>query len=114
MVTMARSITNWCNTHIFMWIARIHSHTYIYMCINTELVTTTLCEAPAHLLQNLEGTRGKGSKPEYQEKTPDSLPANQYQCYHILQEKVQRPRRELNPHPPTSSLGQEPVQRLTH
>ena len=46
MVTMAQSIANWCNT--LMWIACIHSHTYI------NNVTTTLCEAPAQLLQNLE------------------------------------------------------------
>ena len=43
MVTMAQSVVNWRNTHthIYNYIARIHSHTYI----NT--VTTTLYEAPA-------------------------------------------------------------------
>ena len=35
-------------THTLKWIARIHSHTYI------NIVTTTFCEAPAHLIQNLE------------------------------------------------------------
>ena len=34
--------------HALTWIAHIHSHTYM----NT--VTTTLCEVPAQLLQNLE------------------------------------------------------------
>jgi hypothetical protein len=61
-----------------------------------------------------EGTWGRGSKPEYPEKTPDSLSANRY---HILEEKIQRPGRESNPHPPTSvisSLGQEDAPRLTH
>ena len=68
-------------TRTLTWITRIYSHTYI----NT--VTTTLSEAPAQLLQNLEsnfyfeGTRGRGNKPDYLEKTPDSLPANRY---HIL------------------------------
>ena len=38
---------NWRNTHT-QFIARIQSHTYI----NTA--TTTLCEAPAQLLQKLE------------------------------------------------------------
>ena len=36
-------------THTLMWIARIHSHTYI----NT-VVATSLCKVPAQLLQNLE------------------------------------------------------------
>ena len=71
------------------WIARIHSHTNI----NT-VTTTLLCEAPAQLLQNLrsnyyfEGTWGRGSKPEYPEKTPDILPVNRY---HISEETIQRP-----------------------
>ena len=87
MVTMAQSAPNWRITHTVTWIARIHSHTYI------NIATTTLCEAPAQLLQNLEsnfffeGTWGRGGKPEYPEKTPDSLPANRY---HILEEKFQR------------------------
>ena len=49
----------------------------------------------------------RGSKPEYPDKNPDSLPAHRY---HILEEKIQRPGRESNPHPPTlviSSPGQE-------
>ena len=57
--------------HALTWIARIHSHTYI----NT--VSTTLCEAPAQLLHNLEllkfyfeGTSGRGTKLEYPEKPP--------------------------------------------
>ena len=50
-----------------------------------------------------------GSKPEYPEKTSDSLPANRYHII-LLEEKIQRPGRESNPHPPTlviSSPGQE-------
>ena len=70
--------------------------------------TSTLCEAPAQLLQNLEsnfyfeGTWGRGSKPE---------------CPKKLKEKIQRPGRELNPHPPTLMIswpGQERSPRLTH
>ena len=94
----------------------IHSHTYI----NT--VTTTFCEAHAQLLQNLEsnfsveGTRGRGSKPEYPENPPppDSLPANQH---HILKEKIQRPRWESNPQPSNIGdklVGQERAPRLIH
>ena len=103
-------------TRTLKWIAHIYSHTYI---INT--VTTTLCEAPAQLLHNLqsnlyfEGTWGRGRKPEYPEKPPpDSLPANRY---HRLQEKIQRPGQESNPNPPTlviSSPGQVRAPRLTH
>ena len=48
MVAMVQSAASWRNTHTLTWIARIHSHTYI----NT--VITTLCEAPAQLLHNLE------------------------------------------------------------
>ena len=67
-----------------------HSHTDI----NT--VTTTLCEAPVQLLQNLEsifsfeGTWGRGGKTECPEKTLARLPANRY---HMLEEKIQRPGR---------------------
>ena len=56
-----------------------HSHAFI-----SNTVTTTVCEVPAQLLQNLEsnfscvGTWGRGCKPEYPEKTPDSLPTNRY------------------------------------
>ena len=35
-------------TRTLTWITHVHSHTYI------NIVTTTLCEAPAQLLQNLE------------------------------------------------------------
>ena len=49
MVTMAQSVVNWRNTHthIYNYIARIHSHTYI----NT--VTTTLYEALVCLFVSL-------------------------------------------------------------
>ena len=89
---MAQSVANWCNMH------SRGSHAF------THTFTTTLCEAPAQLLQNLEsnfyfeGTWGRGSKPEYPEKNPDILPTNRH---HILEEKIQRPRRDSNPHPPT-------------
>ena len=58
----------------------------------------------------------EGSKPEYstQRKNPDSLPVNRY---HILEEKIQRPSWESNPHPPTlmiRSLCQDRAPRLTH
>ena len=111
MVTMAQSAVNW---RTLTWITHIHSHTYI----NT--VRTTLCEAPAQLLHNLgsnfyfKGTWERGSKPEYPEKNPDSLPANRY---HIFEEKIQRPLWGSNPHCQTlviSSLGQEREPRLTH
>ena len=99
MVTMAQSATNWRNA----WIVNIHSHMYIYT------VTTTLCEAPARLLQNLEpifsfeGMWGRGiKKPEYPEKNPDSLPANRY---HTLEEKIQRPGRQSGIKPSPSIIG---------
>ena len=113
MVTVAKSElvlhAHSCGSH-----ARIHSHTYI------NSVTTTLSEVPSQLLQILEsnfyfkGPWGRGSRPEYPEKTPDSLPANRY---HILKEKIQCPRRDSNPHPPTfviSSPGQDCTRHLTH
>ena len=89
------------------WSHAFTHHTYL----NT--VTTTLRKAPAQQLQNLEsifyfeGTWGSGTKPEYPEKNPDSMPANRYH----------NPGWELNPHPPTlviSSLGQERTPRLTY
>ena len=96
------------------------SHAFTHT-LDINTVTTTLCEASAQLLHNLEsnfnfqGTSGRGSKPEVPRKTTtDSMPANQY---HILEEKIQLPRRELNPHPPAlviSSPGQERTPRLTH
>ena len=61
-----------------------------------------------------EGTSGRGEQTGVSRENSDSLPANWYQ---ILNEKIQRPGRESNPHPPTlviSSLGQERVPRLTH
>ena len=47
MVTMTQSSAQHAHSQ---WIARIHSHTYI----NAVTSTTTLCEAPAQLLHNLE------------------------------------------------------------
>ena len=95
MVTMAQSAATELAQHALTltWIARIQSHTY------TNIVM--LCKAPAQLLKNLtsnfyfEGTRGRGSKLEYPEKTTDSLPANRY---HIILLKIQRPGWELNPY----------------
>ena len=88
----------------------------------TSTVTTTLCKAPAQLLQNLEShfyfesTWGRGTKPEYPEKIPwDSLPVNMY--YILLEDNIQCTGWESNPHPPIlviSSLGQEHAPRLTH
>ena len=98
MVTMTQSTAK-CATRTLMWIARIHSHTYI----NT--VTTTLCEVPAHLLQNLESNvflklpEGGGANRSTRKKNLDSLPANTR--YHIFGEKIQCPGRDWNPHPPT-------------
>ena len=48
MITMAQSAANWRNTHTQVVCTHFYSYTYI----NT--VTTTLCEAPAQLLQKLE------------------------------------------------------------
>ena len=78
------------------WIARIHSHTFI----NT--VKTTLCEAPPQLLQNLESNfYFEGTwEGEQTEKTPDRFPANWYHII-LLEDKIQRPRWESNPHPLT-------------
>ena len=56
----------------------------------------------------------RGSKLECLEKTPDGLPANRY---HILEEEIQRPGWESNPHPLTlviSSPGPERAPHLTH
>ena len=81
---MAQRTTRKLAQHALTWIARIHSHTY------TNTVTTTLC-------------KGGGANHSTQRKNP----ANRY---HILEEKIQCPRLELNPNPPTlviSSLGQE-------
>ena len=70
--------------------------------INT---VTTMCEAPTRLLQNFEsnfyfeGTWGRGSKPEYPEKTPDSLLVIRY---HIRGENPM-PRMGIEPSP--SNIG---------
>ena len=47
-----------------------------------------------------------GSKLKYPEKTPDSLPANWYHI--LLEEKIQHPGWELNPHPSTVVLKGRP------
>ena len=109
MVTMTQSAAN------------RHTQAFTHTLTSAQL-QPRLFEAPAQLLRNLEsifyfeGTWGKagGSKPECPEKTPDSLPADRY---HTLEEKIQRPERESNPHPPTlviSSPAQEHAPRLTH
>ena len=94
------------------------SHAFTHTLINT--VTTTLRETPAQLLRNLESIiiltvpEGGEENRSTRRKNPDSLPANRN---HILEEKIQRPGGESNPHPPTlgiSSLGQERAPRLTH
>ena len=110
---MAQSAVNWRNTH------SRGSHAFTHTYINT-VTTTSQCKALAHLLHKLEyikkieGTWGRGSKPEYPKKTPDNLPANRY---HILEEKIQCLGQESNPHPPAlviSSLGRERAPRLAH
>ena len=107
MVTMAQSAANWRNTHTH--VDRTHSLTHF---TSTQLQPRGAKRQLSYyrILESIfifKVPEGGGSKPEYPEKTPDSLPANRY---HILEEKIQRPGRESNPHPPTlviSSPGQE-------
>ena len=83
MFTMVQSEANWRNTHTpvdrtHSLTTQLHQHSYI----NT--VTTTLCEAPAELLHNLESTFW-GKVPDggvanwgTQRKPPTALPVNRY------------------------------------
>ena len=66
------------------------SHAYTH----TNTVTTTLREALAQLLQNLDSNfilkvpEGGGANQSTRRKNPDSLPTNRY---YILEEKIQHP-----------------------
>ena len=116
MVTKAQSSANWRNTHS----CGLHSFTHA-LTTQLHLHLQPLCVKRQfsyyriwnHIL--FENTRGRVSKPEYPEKTPDSLPAN---WYHILGENTSRMGiRTLIAHPPTlviSSFGQEHAPHLTH
>ena len=90
--------TNWRNTHTH--VDRLHSLTHF----TSTQFTTMLCEAPAHLLQNLESNsilkvaEGGGANRSNQRKT---LTACLLIGITYLEEKIQHPGRESNPHPPT-------------
>ena len=79
MVTMAQSQSRKLGLHAHSHGSHAFTHTLTELYINTVTFTTTLCEAPAQLLQNLEsnfyfeGTWGRRSKPEYPEKTPVTM-----------------------------------------
>ena len=100
MVIMAQSAVNWHHTHTPVDRTRSLTHLQEHSCNH---MVRSACTAwnKKYILKVPEGG---GSKPEYLEKTPDSLPANQY---HILEDKIQRLRGELNPHPPTLELTVE-------
>ena len=98
MATMAQSAANWHNIH------SRGSHAFTHTSyINTA--TTTLCEAPAQLLQILESIvlfwrnlRDGGANRSTRRKPQTAGPLI---VITYLEEKIQRPGRESNPHPPT-------------
>ena len=112
-MTQSQSAVNWHNTHTH--VDRMHSFTHLHQHSYNHVVRSASSAITEFGIKfYFEGIWGKGSKLEYPEKTPDSLPANRY---HILEKKIQRPEWESNPHPPTMvirSFGQERVPRLTH
>ena len=112
MITMAQSAADWRNTHSH------GSHAFTHTLTSTKLQPLCAKRQLTYITEfgiNFYFTRGRGSKQEYPEKNPDSLPINRW--YDTLEEKIQRPGQESNPHPPTlviSLLGQERMPRLTH
>ena len=70
----------------------IHSHTYINTCSYNQNLELNF---------HFEGTWGRGSKPEYPEKTPDSLPANRY---HIII-RIENPASWMRIEPSPSNIG---------
>ena len=100
MVTMAHSAANWRNTHTHVDrthpLTHLHQYSHKHVCAKRQLSYSAITKFGIEVY--FEGTREWGSKPEYLEKTPDSMPANRY---HVIEEKTQRPGRESNPHPPT-------------
>ena len=79
------------------------SHTIAHALTSTQL--QPLC-AKRHLsyysiwngIFSLKVPEGGGANRSTRRKPPYSLPAIRY---HILEEKIQRPSQEVNPHPPT-------------
>ena len=71
MVTMAQSAANWCNTHNHVdrthSLTHLHQHSYKHF-VRSASSANTEWEIDFYF----EGTCGRGSKPEYPEKTPDS------------------------------------------
>ena len=107
MVTMAQSTMNWRNTHTYM------DHTHSLTLTSTQPQPRCAKRQLSYyriwnqffILKIPEG--GGANRSTQRTPPPDSLPANQY---HILEEKIQSPGQELNPHPPTfviSLPGQE-------
>ena len=98
MVTITQSAANWLNN--------AHSHgSHAFTHTRTSTQVQPLCvkrKLSYYIIWNrhlCEGTWRRGSKPEYSEKNPASLPANRYRT--LLEEKIQRPGRESNLYPPT-------------
>ena len=91
MVTMAQSAANWRNTHIH--VDRAYSLTSTQLqprCVKSQLSYYRFWNQTFYF----EGTWGRGIKPEYPEKTPDSLTANRY---HIFRGKNPTSRTGLKP-----------------
>ena len=92
MVTMAESSVNWCKTHTQSH-TNLHQHSY-----NHIVRSASLYYRIWNHIFFLKVPEGGGANWSARRNPPNSLPTDRY---HILEEKIQRSRRELNPHPPT-------------
>ena len=111
---------NWRNTHTHVYCT--HSPTH---CTSIQLQPHCAKRHPSYYITlesdfYFEATRwGRRRKPDYPQKNHDSLPANRYNRYNILEDNIQRPGRELNHHPPIFVIssppgGQKRSPRLIH
>ena len=113
MVSMAQSAANWRKTN--PQVNRMHSLTRLHQHSCNHFVRSASWAIAEVGIWNkkiiLRVPEGGGANWSTRRKLQT---ANQY---HILEEKIQRPGWDSNPHPPTlviSSLGQERALRLTH
>ena len=76
MATKAQSAVKAGATRTLTWIANVHSHTLHQHSYNHLMRSASSAITEVEIDFYFEGTWARGSKPEYPEKPPDSLPTN--------------------------------------
>ena len=92
---MAQSAANWRNTHTHL--DRSHSLTQLHQRSCNHFV-----QSASSAITQFGIELGRGSKPEYSDKTPNSLPANRY---HIIIIVGQNPTSRTGLEPSPSDIG---------